>query len=479
VIRSNLECGSLLPISTSLQAAASRLTPEIVPLDTNKGPTLVGVIVMKITTRLFLVALAIGNLPTVVCANGPSPNVVLMIGDDQAWTDYGFMGHPHIRTPNLDRLAREGLTFRRGYVPSSLCSPSLASILTGLYPHQHRITSNDPVAGGLRRASDQVSRLTDELIKNFERVPTLPRLLTEKGYLSLQTGKWWGGDYRHGGFTHGMSHGDPRRGGRHGDDGLKIGRETMQPVFDFIDQAAKGGKPFFVWYAPMLPHQPHNPAERLLKKYRGQASSLEVAKYWAMCEWFDETCGQLLDFLDARQLATDTIVIYLADNGWIQNPNADAYAPKSKQSPYDGGLRTPITIRWPGRIRPATSDRLAISLDLAPTILAAAGWKVPAEMPGISLLDSELVEKRNAIFGEIFTHDAVDIDRPASSLRYRWSIEGYWKLIVPAPQNTPDAAVELYDLAADPFEHDNQAQRDPARVRRLQTLLDQHWTGRE
>ena len=72
------------------------------------------------------------------------PNVVLIISDDQAWTDYCFMGHPHVRTPHLDRLARESLTFRRGYVPSSLCCPSLASIITGLYPHQHRVTSNDP-----------------------------------------------------------------------------------------------------------------------------------------------------------------------------------------------------------------------------------------------------------------------------------------------------------------------------------------------
>ena len=72
-----------------------------------------------------------------------------------------------------------------------------------------------------------------------------------------------------------------------------------------------------------------------------------------MCEWFDETCGQLLDFLDARKIADDTIVIYLADNGWIQDPNANAYAPKSKQSPYDGGLRTPIVIRWPGNVQPA------------------------------------------------------------------------------------------------------------------------------
>jgi arylsulfatase A-like enzyme len=409
----------------------------------------------------------------------PSTNVVLIIADDQAYTDYSFMGHPHIRTPHLDRLAGQGVMFRRGYVPSSLCSPSLASILTGLYPHQHRITSNDPAPGGNQRATARVSRLTDELIGNFDRVPTLPRLLAAKSYLSFQTGKWWGGDFRHGGFTDGMSHGDPERGGRHGDDGLKIGRQTMQPIFDFVDGAAKSDKPFFLWYAPMLPHQPHNPPERLFEHYRSKAPTLEVAKYWAMCEWFDETCGTLLDFLDTRKIADDTIVIFLADNGWIQDPIANAYAPRLKQSPYDGGLRTPIVVRWPGKVRPHQSERLASSLDLAPTILAAVGLKSTPEMPGINLLDQTAVDRRQAIFGEIFTHDAVDLHRPASSLRYRWAIEGVWKLIVPAPQNTPEAMMELYDLKTDALENRNQAASNPTRVAHLRSLIDAYWTARD
>src|SRR5262249_33564033 len=153
--------------------------------------------------------------------------------------------------------------------------------------------------------------------------------------------------------------------------------------------------------------------------------------------------------------ANDTMVIYLADNGWIQDPDADRYAPKSKQSPYDGGLRTPIVVRWPGRVRPGRSDRPALSLDLAPTILAAVGLKPTPEMPGINLPDGAPVARREALFGEISPHNAADIHRPASSLRYRWAISGRWKLILPAPQNTPDAAAELYDIAADPTEaHD-------------------------
>ena len=93
-----------------------------------------------------------------------------------------------------------------------------------------------------------------------------------------------------------------------------------------------------------------------------------------------------------------------------------------------------------------------LSLDLAPTILAAAGVKPPAEMQGVNLLDESAVARRDAIFGEIFTHNAVDIHRPAPSLRYRWVIAGDWKLIVPAAQNAPNTPVELFNLAADPFE---------------------------
>jgi sulfatase-like protein len=251
-----------------------------------------------------------------------APNVVLIVSDDHGWTDYGFMGHPHVKTPNLDKLAAQSLTFRRGYVPSSLCCPSLASLITGRYPHQHKVTSNDPpMPPGMKPAQFQKSQAfldgREVMTKHLEAVPTLPRLLAQRGYVSLQTGKWWQGDYRRGGFTHGMT-----KGLRHGDEGLDIGRKTLQPVFDFVSDARKAGKPFLVWYAPMLPHTPHNPPERLLAKYRDKTPSLSVAKYWAMVEWFDETCGQLLDHLEAEKLADNTVVIYVADNGWIQEADA-------------------------------------------------------------------------------------------------------------------------------------------------------------
>ena len=194
-----------------------------------------------------------------VIAHAQKPNIVLILSDDQAWTDYGFMGHPKIQTPHLDKLAKESLTFTRGYVPSSLCCPSLASVITGLYPHQHKITSNDPpIPQGMKPRQFQASAAfkegRDQANRYMDALPTLPKLLVKDGYLALQTGKWWQGDYKHGGFTHGMT-----KGGRHGDAGLDIGRKTMQPIYDFIGEAKQAQKPFFVWYAPMMPHDPHTP----------------------------------------------------------------------------------------------------------------------------------------------------------------------------------------------------------------------------
>jgi uncharacterized sulfatase len=358
-----------------------------------------------------------------------------------------------------------------------LCCPSLASIVTGRYPHQHKVTSNDPpLPAGMTmaqfRTSPEYSAAREIVNRQLEAVPTLPRLLAQQGYVSFQSGKWWQGDYTRGGFTHGMT-----KGGRHGDAGLDIGRKTMQPIYDFVAGARKDGKPFFVWYAPMMPHQAHNPPARFLDKYKNLTPSLPVAKYWGMVEWFDETVGQLLAYLDKEGLAENTIVTYVTDNGWIQDPNGPEAAPKSKQSPYDGGLRTPIMIRWPGHVTLQQSGALAESIDFLPTLLTAVGAKPPRGLPGINLLDAKAVRAREVIYGECFTPTAVDLERPAASLRWRWVIEGDWKLIVPAPQNEPDGKIQLYDLACDPREEHDLAATEPARVRQLTRLLDRWWGG--
>ena len=399
------------------------------------------------------------------------PNVVLIISDDQSWTDYGFMEHEAIETPNIDRLARQSRLFKHGYVPTSLCCPSLATLITGLYPHQNGITGNEPPIPSGGKNTDQYRSQVQECVGFIDTVPTLPRLLAKRGYLSHQSGKWWQGHYSRGGFTHGMTHGDPKRRGRHGDEGLKIGREGLQPIFDFTDDA--GDKPFFVWYAPFLPHNQHNPPKRLLDKYTKKTESIFIARYWAMCEWFDETCGQLLNHLDEKKLARDTLVIYVTDNGWIQRADNGRYAPRSKRSPYDGGIRTPIMIRWPGKVQPGERPELANSIDLAPTILKACGLEPTDTMQGIDLLDDTALAKRKSTHGACYLHNAVDIHKPSANLTHRWLINGNWKLILPHKTNTNATEPELYNLTKDPHETQNLAKTNPHQAKRLAKQLNE------
>jgi arylsulfatase A-like enzyme len=423
------------------------------------------------------ILLAAGGAWSRAAEQDESPNVLLIISDDQGWADYGFMGHPHIATPRLDRLAAGSLTFQRGYSPVPLCRPSLSSIATGLYPHQHGVTGNDPdlpdkgVNAMAQRANPQYARYYQTILNNFARRPNLVRDLTSRGYVALQTGKWWEGDpVKTAGFTQAMTRGEVK-GSRHGDEGLTIGRKGLEPIYAFIRQA--GTKPWLVWYAPMLPHAPHTPPPQLLQKYLKVAPSEPVARYWACVEWFDQTCGELLDHLDQRGQRTNTIVIYTTDNGWIQHPEkANVPAPRSKLTPYEGGVRTPILISWPGRLKPRLDgEHLASNLDLWPTLAALLKTPLPPGLPGINLTDEQAVAQRQRVFGEQYAHNIADVDDPTRSLQHRWVIDGWWKLIVPEPRNRPDAKPELYDLQNDPWEKNNLAEAEPARVKDLSRTL--------
>lgn len=430
--------------------------------------------------------LTVASQETVASERGERPNIVLIISDDQAWTDYGFMGHPHIRTPQLDKLAGESLVFRHGYVPVSLCCPSLVSMITGLYPWQHRITGNEPPAiEGLRgRAlfeNSEYRRSVTEMMGYIEQVPTLPKLLKTQGYRSLQTGKWWQGHYSRGGFTDGMTHGDPDRGGRHGDEGLKIGRQGLQEIAEFIEDC--GETPYFIWYAPFLPHTPHNPPEDLLNYYLDKTDSLHIARYWAMCEWFDQTCGELLGLVENAGHKQDTIVVFVTDNGWIQNPDKGGYAPRSKRSPYEGGIRTPMMVHWPGRVPVGEINHPVSSIDIAPTLLDVCGIQRPSSMQGVSLLDLKGIGSRETIFGDVYLHNAVDIHEPSQNLTYRWVIEWPWKLIVPDVRNVTlrakerhNGKQELYHLGSDPHENHNVIDQHTELSERLHGKLNQWWS---
>ena len=409
------------------------------------------------------------------------PNIVLILSDDQAWEDYSFMGHDQIQTPHLDKLAKESVLFRHAYVPTSLCRPSLMTLVTGHYVHTHGVTGNDPKGDS---ATPPAEDLREALISKIDAFDTLPELLAEQGYLSHQSGKWWEGNFTRGGFTHGMTAGYPNKGGRHGDAGLKIGRTGLAPIEEFVTMAIEKEKPFFLWYAPFMPHTPHTPPKRLLEKYSKTAPSPYHAKYYAMCEWFDETCGELLGILDEKGVRDNTIVAYVCDNGWIQKSKSRGYDVRSKQTPYEGGVRTPIFFSWPGKYKPAERTDLVSSIDIFPTLVAAAGGKIPKDVPGLNLSKTLLKGRgvpRKAIFGEGFAHDIKDISEPEATLLYRWTIEGKWKLLLTydgevgryrSTHERKERRPQLFDLEADPWEKQNLAAANPERVARLVKAIE-------
>ncbi|NNE92354.1 MAG: sulfatase-like hydrolase/transferase, partial [Verrucomicrobiales bacterium] len=237
---------------------------------------------------------------------------------------------------------------------------------------------------------------------------------------------------------------------------------------------------FFLWYAPFLPHTPHNPPQRLFDKYKDQVDSPHVARYYAMCEWFDETCGELIDHLDKAGIADNTLIVYICDNGWIQNPNKGGYDARSKQTPYEGGVRQPTMFCWPGKIKPGDrGNQLCSSVDIVPTMLAAAGLEKTEAMPGYNLLPilkSGDPSPRKIVFGEGCAHDIADIENPEETLLYRWAIEGKWKLlltydgVVNRYQSThprTEKRPQLFNLLDDPHEENNVAKDNPEVVARL------------
>lgn len=415
------------------------------------------------------------------------PNIVYLISDDQTWSDYGFMGNESVATPNLDRLAARSARFPNGYLVSSVCRPSLVTLMTGFYPHQHLVHFNHgpPGNAGFNRiatAEEYVEARSAEF-ELIRRVPTLPRLLAEAGYRCLQTGKFWEGHWRNGGFTEGMTTftGPPASqtygGGRilpngeivahgNGDHGLAIGRETMEPIETFIRDCESSQTPWLVWYAPILPHQPHDSPERFheIARRRPGVEPHELPYYAAIAQ-FDETVGRLVEFVEAKSDPRNTIFVFVADNGWSPSkkpekarPAEFAHTTTSKRAPFDEGVRSPILVRWDGKIPPATHPELVSGIDIVPTLLKAAGLPETAwsALPGVDL--SGDLDPDRAVFGEIYPGDASVLGHPERDVAYLWVRKGNHKLIVPFGDSPWGGYLDgeaLFDVVEDPGERRN------------------------
>lgn len=478
--------------------------------------------------RLFVAVVFCSAFHTATARSNQPPNIVYIIADDHAWTDFGFMGNERVHTPHLDALASKSARFVNGSVPSSVCRPSLVTLLTGLYPHEHGVHFNHgpPGNAGYNRMR---SRAQYESIRRreFEQIrmqSTLPGLLhTKQGYRCLQTGKFWEGHWRNGGFTEGMTTFEPppasqRFGGvrtladgsrvahGNGDVGLQIGRQTMSPIFEFIDSCEADATPWMVWYAPYLPHQPHDSPAVFFDMARKRSGVAEhELPYMASIAQFDDTVGRLVRFVEEKNAASRTVFVFVSDNGWVPSrqrarsrPEEFVHTKRSKRAPFDEGLRTPILIRWDGVTKVHTHEEPVSSIDLMPTLLDAAGISVESlssahsartELSGISLLPAArglaTLDAQRPVFGEIYPGDASSLGHPERDIAYRWVRMNGMKLIVPHVHDGQELPwggylrkTALFNVAADPQESRDLANL-PAHagdVRRLKELLDNWWT---
>lgn len=419
--------------------------------------------------------------------DGP-PNVVLIIADDLGWPYLGFLGDENVITPNMDIIGNGGALFELGHSTSNHCRPTLQSLITGLYPVQYEARANNIAA-----ATMQTTPLPEGVDTDFERgillrqyettaieqFETLPRVLSEAGYVSHQSGKWWEQSYAHGGFTHGMTEtwqwsdaadlGDrwffTFMGGR----GNEIGRNTMEPVESFIRDHAD--QPFFLWYGPALPHTPLNAPDRFWKYYEDRDDLSESAKlYYANIAWFDWGVGQVLDTLREERLLDNTLIVYVNDNGWEQAANVE-YAdnhitlanggPRGKGSFFETGFRTPIIFYWQGKITAVRdTETLASAIDIMPTILDYIGIEAAQDLPGYSLkpaIDGQTLDgARDYFVGRMTQHragtdfrgnpsDTTD-DHMGAALGGYYRRDRDWHFVW-LPQSEETA---LYDLNNDP-----------------------------
>ena len=410
-----------------------------------------------------------------VQSRGDAPNIILILSDDHRWDGIGAAGNPAVHTPVLDRLAREGVYFRQGTVHVPQCSPSRATLLTGLPPHRHGYYSNQHQRPGVRS-------------RDGFGVPAMPALLRAAGYRTLLAGKWHvAQDPWECGFSD-VRTWLPGGGGPFRDPLLARGRSRELRVRDgytnelfaddavaFIRNEASRDKPFFLWLAFTAPHLPMRPnPERMEQLYAGKSAAdlappgfpagMETrggdwADYYASISLLDVQIGRLLQALDESRAASNTVVAFIGDNGYMMGSRGW----NGKVVPYEESIRIPFLVRAP-RIQTTagTSDAAVSSLDLPATFLSLAGVPVPAGWPGRDL--TPLLRGESKGFEDAVCEWSDDQSAQFGDLGYRVLRTSSHKLI---RWQRPARPEELYDLKADPRETKNLAEEPSAALIRL------------
>lgn len=412
------------------------------------------------------------------------PNIVLIIGDDQGYPYFGFMGADYVHTPNMDALAASGTLFTEGYVPANHCRPSLQSLMTGTLPIDYDRTVDSLLSletSRIRFDSAEAKALFEREFRHhaMKHFKTLPKFLAEKDYRSFQSGKWWEFNYKNGGFEEGMTTGwnaeQRKNGGKWfkqfmGGDGLKLARATMEPVYDFIEK--NNTNPFFIWYAPELPHYPFDAPKQYYDLYKNEDMTESAKRYYANCTWFDDGVGELQQFLKEKGEFENTLFIYVNDNGWEQNPDQEFRndslrwhngGDKGKLSMYDQSFRTPIIFSWNGKIEPGVrKSDLIHSTDISATILDFLNIKTPDDFFGKSfksVIENDASGLREEIIGKI-DQTRSEEDMMGKKLEGYWMRKGDWFF----NWDYKNDVFSLYDLKNDPQNNENLAAKHPALI---------------
>lgn len=443
----------------------------------------------------------------------PKPNVIMILIDDMGWADSSTYGSTYYQTPNLTRLAEEGMLFTDAYAASPLCSPTRASILSGQYPARLRVTT--AITGGDVPEPQALESATNEYcgdVENRNHMPlevnTLAETLKLNGYHTAHIGKWHLAPHTNGSAFYAEHQGfdwviggDERAGPpdyyspynirnlANGPDGEYLNERLAEESIQWIDSVKDSDQPFFLNFWHYAVHGPIIAKEDLMPKYealRDPDNPQRCPEMATMLESMDNSVGILLDWLDLpenAELKANTMIVLTSDNGGVthkETENGDTWTSNrplrgGKANTYEGGIRVPWIVRWPGRVGAGTINATPVqTIDIYPTVLEAAGIAPPA---GTVLDGQSIVAVLN---GTSTTHQPVFTDFPhifgilcAPSACVR---DVDWKLIrfYHAGEDAEAHAYELYDLALDPAETVNLAAYFPVKVAELDLLIDAH-----
>ncbi|MEZ5941890.1 MAG: sulfatase-like hydrolase/transferase [Planctomycetaceae bacterium] len=437
---------------------------------------------------LLLVSLILSLSSFGFAAKPPKPNIVFIFADDWGWGDLGCHGHPYVKTPNIDRLAKEGTDFHRFTVASGVCSPSRTAVMTGHFPARYNINGHFAWVpqNQKRNMPDWLDPVT----------PTLPRMLQSAGYATAHFGKWHLSNDMIPDSPLPSAYGYDEYGAFNCAGEQMPVHEDAQHAIAFMEKCTQAGKPFFI---NLWMHEPHTPFHTV-PKYEWRFRDLDRPDqiYASVLSHADDRIGEVLDTIDRLQLTDNTLVIFSSDNGPARSPRPvelelmydtatgagwgiggskgiTAGRKGYKSSLFEGGINVPFIARWPGKIAADKVDdqSLISAVDLLPTFCELAGAKLPADYQpdGVSqvstLFGQASPERTKPLFWKI---DARWPPRPEAP--HHWAgfviVDQHWKLLT----STDGSHAELYDLRQDPLEEVDQNPSRPEVVAELRKKLD-------